>query len=401
MTELRRKIRQEKMTQAYALMQEMDKDCWLFLSREGGDPAFSFLFGVHTIHVTALVLRKDGTCDVFCSASDCGNYVTDAIFTRVHQYAESFWQPFSDFLSTLTAHSLLLNISEHAHLADGLTMGLYESLMEYLPESLSQRIESSEPLLNTLRAVKTEQEQQLIEEAVKVTLQIYDVVFDSLRSGQTEREIGQIFIDEMAKRGVGNGIGAQTDPPIVCIVREGLAHRAPGDGVTKPGDVLVMDFSVRKNGYVSDIARTAYFLNPDEKIAPYDVQFAFDTAVEAVSSVLEIIKPGLTGVEVDAVGRGVVEAAGFPTIRHSVGHQVGSECHDGGTILGPRRSTPRPEVEGVLRMGEVYAIEPTVIQDDGLPSIIVEENVVLTENGCRLLSERQMSLVLIPCEGTR
>lgn len=86
----------------------------------------------------------------------------------------------------------------------------------------------------------------------------------------------------------------------------------------------------------------------------------------------------------------------YRPIKHSVGHQVGRDTHDGGTILGPVKTPRRPEVEGVLQVGEVYAIEPTVIQDDGLPCILVEENVVLTEEGAEILSQSQKELVLIP-----
>jgi len=93
----------------------------------------------------------------------------------------------------------------------------------------------------------------------------------------------------------------------------------------------------------------------------------------------------------------VIEEAGYPTIRHSTGHQVGRETHDGGTILGPRRTPPRPAVEGTVQVGEIYAIEPTVIQDDGLPCILVEENVLITEQGAKVLSKRQLELVTIAC----
>ena len=107
------------------------------------------------------------------------------------------------------------------------------------------------------------------------------------------------------------------------------------------------------------------------------------------------IKPGMTGYEVDRIGRTVIEEAGFPTIRHSVGHQIGREVHDGGTVLGPQRVPARPAVEGILTEGEVYAIEPTVIQDDGQASCIVEENVVLGSSEVTVLSRPQLTLYVV------
>jgi hypothetical protein len=56
-------------------------------------------------------------------------------------------------------------------------------------------------------------------------------------------------------------------------------------------------------------------------------------------------------------------------------------------------------VETRVQAGELYAIEPTVIQDDGLPCMLVEENVLITETGAALLSRRQTGLVLVACPG--
>jgi Xaa-Pro dipeptidase len=53
-------------------------------------------------------------------------------------------------------------------------------------------------------------------------------------------------------------------------------------------------------------------------------------------------------------------------------------------------------VEGILAEGEVYAIEPTVIQDDGKASCIVEENIILTSSGPDVMSRPQRALYLIP-----
>ncbi len=169
----------------------------------------------------------------------------------------------------------------------------------------------------------------------------------------------------------------------------------PIPAILGPGDILICDVSVRYRDYVSDIARTAYAPAPGESAPPGEIARAFRTARAAIDASMEALRPGVRGFEVDAAGRAVIEAAGYPTIRHSTGHQIGRNCHDGGTLLGPRRSGGRPEVEGIVAVGEVYAIEPTVIQDGGLPCMLVEENVVVRETGVEVLSKRQDELVLI------
>ena len=156
-----------------------------------------------------------------------------------------------------------------------------------------------------------------------------------------------------------------------------------------------MDYSVDYMGYVSDIARTVYFLKPGETSAPEEMQDPFDTAVGAIDEVLKFIKPGVKGHEVDAVARKFITDRGFPEIRHATGHQIGRRCHDGGTSLAPRWERYRDAPYGALEPGMLFAVEPTVLQDDG-PCVIVEENVLITDDGVEVLSKRQDELVLVP-----
>ena len=79
---------------------------------------------------------------------------------------------------------------------------------------------------------------------------------------------------------------------------------------------------------------------------------------------------------------------------------MGLEVHDGGTTLGPKNG--RKSSAGVLRKNEIYAIEPTVLQDRSKGSAIIEDDVLLTDDGCVLISKRQTALIEIPyrtCEG--
>lgn len=389
-------ISKQKLEQATRYMKENDIDTWLILTREGSDPSCPLLIGTRSVHLAAIFIRSDGRHKVLTSASDFGNYESIGLFDEVIQYEASIEANFQKLFHSLGIESLALNISETDHLCDGLSAGLFEWLQDAIgQEQLANLMLSSESLLKQVRSIKSDKELELIEEAVRLTDEIYATVFTKIAPGMTEVEMGQLFVEEMKKKGVSNGLGNAFDPPMVCCVRNGLAHRKPADFIVEPGDIVIFDFSLKYRNYVSDIARTVYFLKPGEGAAPADIQHAFDTAKDAIHTTIRFMQPGQKGYEVDAVGRRVIEEGGYPTIRHSVGHQVGRDTHDGGTILGPRRTPKRPQVEGELQLREVYAIEPTVIQDNGLPCILVEENIVMTDKGARLLSRPQLELVLI------
>ena len=389
-------IAREKARQIAGILRREQIDALLVLSREGSDPCVPLLVGAKTVHLAAMFFGTDGEHTILTSESDRAHFEETGVFSTVAAYGASLEEPFLAELARRAPRRLALNVSETDHLSDGLTRGLYLWLRDTVAADALASVEvSSEAVLAELRGIKSPTELERMRTAVTITCDIYDAVRRSVRCGMSECEIGELFTHEMAARGVVNGIEHAMAPPLVCLVRAGLAHRKPGDTKSEPGDVMVVDFSVEYEGYTSDIARTFYFLRPGEHAAPPEVQHAFDTTVGAVDASYAALRAGAKGYEVDAAGRRFIEEAGYPTIRHSVGHQVGREAHDGGVVLGPRRDPPRPAVEGTVRVGEVYAVEPTVIQDDRKPSCIVEDNVLVTDDGLEVLSRRQRELWLV------
>lgn len=389
-------IVKEKLDQAVELMKEKEIDTWLILTREGSDPALPLLIGVRSVHQAAIFLRQSGDHLVIASQSDTGSYEATGLFKEVRTYEGSVEEMFIPAWAGLQIKKLALNISEQDHLCDGLTYGLYCWLQQTIGKEELSRLEiSSEEILSELRSIKTKSEIKALQAAIQITTDIFEAVHLKMQAYMSEQQIGELFVEEMRARGVTSGLGSAYEPPLVCAVRHGLAHRKPSQNIVEPGDIVIIDFSLKYEDYVSDIARTFYFLKPGETQAPDDIQHAFSTAHEAITTVIEEIAAGKKGHEIDLIGRGVIEKAGYPTIRHSVGHQIGRATHDGGTILGPRREPPRKAVEGTIRESEVYAIEPTVIQDQGLPSILVEENVLITQEGAQILSKRQNELLLV------
>ena len=392
-------IPKEKVRQLEALMKGQDVDAFLILSRENSDSILPFLTGEDVIDLGAAFFLKDGRHVMLASMADEGRFRASGVFEKMLSYDGSFSNLFKQEFDGISPTKLALNVSQSDPISDKLTYGLYLMLEELVGQEALERIEvSSKALIRELRCVKTDTEIQVLHQCIQMTNDIYDEVFAQVKCGMTEKQIGDLFIKGMKKRGVCNGLGQPFDYPIICLVRAGLAHRSPGDTEAIPGDILIIDFSVKFKGYISDIARSAYFLKPGETSAPDDIQHAFDTAVEAVSATIDVIGVGKRGWEVDAAGRKVVESKGYPTIRHAVGHPIGRDCHDSGTSLSPYRGDPNSPSNRKIGVNEIYAIEPTVIQDDGLPCFIVEENVVIRPHGPEILSRRQTELYLIKCE---
>ncbi len=102
---------------------------------------------------------------------------------------------------------------------------------------------------------------------------------------------------------------------------------------------------------------------------------------------------GVRGYEIDEIAREVIVDAGYEEYKHAFGHGLGRACHDGGTLLGPRWPRYGATPEGIVEAGNVFTLELGVETEAGY--VGVEEDVLVTENGCEFLSSFQRALMMI------
>ena len=209
----------------------------------------------------------------------------------------------------------------------------------------------------------------------------------------TELEISDLFVREMKKRGLVSSEGGGPDtPPMLLNLRGGMSHRGPMAVKTLPGDVLILDFFCWHKGFSSDVSRTFYALRKGETKAPEEVQRYFDFVNGNIDRVLSAMKPGVRGWEINLLNHQRLIDFGVNDPGIATGHQLGRACHDGGTVLAAKKRGRL--TEGIVRENEVYAIEPSCI--NGLVGAHIEDDIVVTKDGCELLSHRQKELYLIP-----
>lgn len=393
----RNEVAREKIQRALEMLNEKGIDMWVIYSRLKTDTALELLFNTDTKNEVLFVLTKNGKRIAIAEKADAQTFADTGLYSDVETVEKGgHMDAFKRLFDECGVGSLALNDSTDDTRCDGLTLGLYKKLEKAVGADTMARIQcSSYEMLEELRAVKTPSEIAIMKECSRITTDIYDALFQRIHVGLSEVGVAKIMMEECAKRNVVTAFGNPPEYPLVLNPKGGMSHRGPNDiNICEPGDMLVIDFSIRYNGYTSDIARTMYFLKPGEEHAPQEVQDIANAAIRAVGEVMAHIKPGMRGYEVDAIGRQSILDSGYPNIPHSVGHQVGLEVHDGGTVLGPK--SVRRASQGILRKNEIYALEPTVLQDRDKGSAIIEDNVLLTEDGCELISKRQTALIEIP-----
>lgn len=383
----------EKMNQAIHYLNEENIDAWIIYTSEGSDPCLPLITGVKTVGPGAFLFHRSGEKIAVTSSIDAQDVRESGLFDQVLTYSNSLKDEISNVIGGWKPEKIALNKSKYEHLADGLTAGRMLWLKSALNEVFKGEYVSAEPFLTKLRSVKTGAEIQKIQSAIHLTHDIYEEVFQEIHAGMTEKEMGQLFVAAMESRGLVNGIDRTLSMPIV--MKDNIAHRGPSDRKVDKGDLVIFDFSIDYEGYVSDIARTVYFLKDDEKCAPPKIQKTFDAIHEAITLAANKMKPGVTGTEVDQVAREHLTKNGYPEIEHATGHQIGRDVHDGGALLGPRWERYGDAPYQPLESGNVFTIEPTVfLREEGI-HFIVEENVLVTDEGVDYLSRRQNELILI------
>lgn len=385
-------VNKQKLQQASEYLRDNNIDLWLIFASEGSDPAVKLLTGLKTVGRTAFLITKENKKYAVCSIIDAQESEESDLFDQVYKYQNNLPEVLKQLIEKLNPNKIAINYSVDDNLCDGLTVGRYRWLKKNLGLEICEKFVSSEKILQKIRSIKTPKEIDTIREAIRITQEIYDVVFSKLKVGMTEYQVGEIFLEEMSRRGVVEAGSKELVMPIV--MKERIAHRAPGNAVLQKGDFLIMDFGIDFQGYCSDIARTVYFLKDGETKAPKAIQEKFDAAHEAITRASQAIHPGVIGYEVDQVAREYLLSVGMPEITHATGHQLGQFEHDGGAMFAPHWERYGNAPYGMIEENMVLTLEPTILNDNDY-SILCEEDILVTKTGAEFLSKRQDELILI------
>ena len=396
-THMKNPLLKEKMEQAVSILKEKDIDLWVTFVRESNtikDPALDLILGTSVTWQSAFVITSSGKTHAIVGSLDVANIKSVELYDSVEGYVDSIREPLSRLIKSCNPRKMAINTSKNDVMSDGLTYGMYELLMSYIPE-YKEKCVSSEEVIPALRGRKSPAEASLIEEAITHTEEIFSVLSRSLRAGVTEKEVAAVILKETAARNLVSAWDPGYCPSVFTGPDSAGAHAGPTDRVIERGHVLNIDFGVKYEGYCSDLQRTWYFLKEGEERAPHEVQKAFDTVREAIQKASKTIKPGIEGYLVDEVARSHITSRGYEEFPHGLGHQVGRSTHDGAGLLCPRweRYGTLPYLK--VEKGQVYTLEPR-ITIPGYGVATMEEIVIVTAEGCRFLSIPQEELYLIP-----
>jgi Xaa-Pro aminopeptidase len=233
--------------------------------------------------------------------------------------------------------------------------------------------------LEGIRLVKRPFERDKIKRAAVIASRACKQVIESGLEGRSESDVAMDL-----ETGFRTG-GAQ-DIAFGTIVASGkrsaLPHGIASSKTINKGDLVLMDYGCRLDGYHSDESVTCVVGKPTKG------QKKMHTAVyDAHMRAMEAAKPGISPSDLDAIARRTIDKAGYGGLfMHGLGHGVGLEIHE------PPSVSPRGR--GKLQEGMVFTIEPGIYVE-GFGGVRLESLVYLDSSGPEYLSEMSKDLIII------
>lgn len=240
------------------------------------------------------------------------------------------------------------------------------------------------PLGDTLtrwRMKKADWEIEKISCAAKIADDAFQSLLCAMREGMTEKQAAWLLESAMRE----GGAEAMSFDPIVAAGENGAKpHAIPTDRALRRGDLVVMDFGCKFEGYCSDMTRTVAIGRLDDRCREI-----YDVTLRAQEAALSALKPGKTGAQVDRVARDIIKSAGYGAyFGHGLGHGVGLEIHE------LPRLTPTKAGEAALCENHIVTVEPGIYLP-GVAGVRIEDLCVVTKQGARRLSHSPKELIVL------
>lgn len=396
-------------------------DMWLVLDREYNPDPLQVELGGQGTGVRAAYIFHDNGSDTpekiyYGSHEQPRNSVIAGVYDETIYYGyspEGLTPHLRRAISERNPQRIGINRSATIPMADGLSAGLHEYLVEALGPEFSSRLVSAELLARDFRLNRTARETELYEQLLQWTDQWMEEALSTanIDSGTTTAADVAWWLKDRAREIGLSGYGT------VRVVREGdLLPIHDPDMPLMPGDIVGIDGGLAYLGYSVDIKRTAYILRPGETVLPDELQAAWDAVHGMADIYTGKMVIGGVGHEIWSAINAEAEERGYATVGPDAGgdatsnmrpeagfygHSVGNAAHD----IGTRVAADIPFAYGdrvryPLTLNEWVSIEfhvstPIPMWGGKTWYTRFEETAQITENGTRWMLPPQRELFLI------
>ena len=249
-----------------------------------------------------------------------------------------------------------MNVADHQKLKESLRLGA--------------SLQPAGGLVEALRAVKSATEIAKIRRSVNLNSEAYTRTLRRVRLGLREQEVAAELDFQM--RVLGSEKTA-FDTIVASGARSAQPHAHASQHRLAGNELLLIDMGAILEGYCSDMTRVTYLGSP-----PRSIRQMYRAVLEAQQAAIHAVRAGVPVVKVDAAARNVLKQHQLDkAFLHSTGHGLGLEIHEAPKLARKEKSK--------LKAGMVITIEPGVYVE-GLGGIRVEDTLLVTENGCQIMT---------------
>ena len=245
-------------------------------------------------------------------------------------------------------------------------------------------------------SIKSPKQIDKMRESCKLTKELFLILEDKIKPGITTKELDTIAYEFYKKHGATpNFLNYNGYPATICAsLNDEVVHGIPSHKtVLRDGDIISIDMGCILDGWHSDAARTFGV----GKITD-EAQKLIDDTKQSFFEGISVLKHGVKLGDVSHTIQTFLEERGYGVVRDLVGHGIGRELHESPEV--PNFGTAGRGVR--LAAGMTLAIEPmvtagnyrvgvldddwTVVTADGSLAAHYENTVVITRDGCEILT---------------
>ncbi len=358
----------------------MRLDKFIALMKERGFEGALISPGTNLYYLTGLRIHEAGERPTVLVVSSDGNYrlLAPSLYENVvRNFPVTFWRdgenPYEKLAWILAEFELSSGrlLVEDTMRADWLIniLRIGNRAFDFYPLS---------SLTSELRMRKDAKEIDYMKHAAKVVDRVFEELLSWDLLGMRESELALKI--ELRIRELSDGISFE---PIVASGENGAnPHHAPGKRRLRKGDLVILDYGAKWNGYCSDITRTIALGKPNEKLVEI-----YEVVKEAQKRAYRAARAGVKAKEVDAAAREVISVAGYGEyFPHRTGHGLGLDVHEEPYI--------GPDGEVILENGMTFTIEPGVYVP-GLGGVRIEDDVAVIDGRGKRLTRAERELIIL------
>jgi Xaa-Pro aminopeptidase len=250
---------------------------------------------------------------------------------------------------------------------------LYVDLQQAIGEA---KIVNADHVMFDVRKIKSYMEIKLLEEAYRITEEAMEAAVDYAEVGKTEQQITAEALATMYKLGAE---GTSYSIWVASGPNTALSLYRPTNRAINENELVQLTFGAKYQGYCGNMCRGMVFGE-----LPESVRRLVDIAIESEEKVIEMVAPGVKGIEVYKMFSKILAKYGL----------------EKGALYGPAHGTGLQECEGPwLDAKSDWPLQPNMVFNidiwlsDGKSGIRYEDGIVITDRGVKELTSWRRELI--------